>query len=60
MRRTTLPQVAAAAVLLGAIAAPGVAAQAVADREYGPVPDDREYSVVADREYGPTPDDREY
>ncbi|SEE81616.1 hypothetical protein [Jiangella alba] len=48
----------ATAMLAGLTAAGSAAPALVADREYGPGPGDREYSVVADREY--TIGDREY
>lgn len=52
MRLGGTARLAAATVMLAGLAAAGSAAPAVvADREYGPGPDDREYSVVADREY---------
>lgn len=59
MRLGGTARLAAATAMLAGLAAAGSAAPAVvADREYGPGADDREYSVVADREY--TVADREY
>ncbi|WP_157574265.1 hypothetical protein [Jiangella muralis] len=59
MRFSGTVRLAGATAMLAGLAAAGSAAPAVvADREYGPGPDDRDFSVVADREY--TIADREY
>ncbi|WP_116948671.1 hypothetical protein [Jiangella endophytica] len=54
----TVRLAAATTMLAGLVAAGSAAPAVVADREYGPGPDDRDFSVVADREY--TVADREY